>query len=78
MIVKTIPDMKSIINFLHAPSSIYKSMTKGEVILTHIVCILLCLVVGMAETHPAAAFLIAALIGGIVFLTKTAPNENDQ
>ena len=75
MIVKTIPDMKSIINFLHAPSSIYKSMTKG---VTHIVCILLCLVVGMAETHPAAAFLIAALIGGIVFLTKTAPNENDQ
>ena len=78
MIDKTMPDMKSIINFLHAPSSIYKSMTKGEVILTHIVCILMCLVVGMAENHPVAALIIAALIGCIVFLTKTAPNESDQ
>ena len=33
--------MKSITNYLNAPSSIYKSFTKGAVILTNIVCILL-------------------------------------
>ena len=40
--------MKSITNYLLAPSSIYKSVTKGAVILTHIVCILLCIVVAIA------------------------------
>ena len=70
--------MKTITNYLNAPSSIYKSVTKGAVILTHIVCILLCLVVAMAETHPVAATFITTIIGGIVYLTKTTPNEGKQ
>ena len=64
--------MKSITNYLLAPSSIYKSVTKGAVILTHIVCILI------AETHPVAAIFITSIIGGIVYLTKTTPNESNQ
>ena len=70
--------MKSITNYLNAPSSIYKSVTKGAVILTHIVCILLCVVAAIAEYHPVAAIIITAIIGGIVFLTKTTPTENKQ
>ena len=57
--------MKSITNYLLAPSSI-------------IVCILLCIVVAIAETHPVAAIFITSIIGGIVYLTKTTPNESNQ
>ena len=70
--------MKSISNYLNTPSNIYKSVTKGVVILTHIICTLLCIVVAIAETHPMAAIFITAIIGGIVFLTKTTPSENKQ
>lgn len=70
--------MKKITNFLLAPSSIYKSVTRGAVILTHIVCILLCIVVAIAEAHPIGAIFITAIIGGIVFLTKTTPDESDK
>ena len=68
--------MKSITNYLNAPSSIYKSFTKGAVILTNIVCILLCLVVAVAETHPVAAILLTTLIGAIVFAAKSSANDN--
>lgn len=68
--------MKSITNYLNAPSSIYKSFTKGAVILTNIVCILLCLVVAVAETHPVAAILLTTLIGTIVFAAKSSANDN--
>lgn len=68
--------MKSITNYLNAPSSIYKSFTKGAVILTNIVCILLCLVVAVAETHPVAAILLTTLIGAIVFAVKSSANDN--
>ena len=71
-------NMKNIINYLHAPSSIYKSVTKGAVILTNIVCMLLCFVAAIAETHPVAAIFITSIIGGIVYLTKTTPNESNQ
>ena len=70
--------MKSISNYLNAPSNIYKSVTKGAVILTHIVCTLLCIVVAIAETHPLAAIFITALIGVIVFLSKATTNEKNQ
>ncbi len=52
-LIKEDENMKSITNYLLAPSSIYKSVTRGAVILTHIVCILLCIVVAIAETHPS-------------------------
>ena len=68
--------MKSITNYLNAPSSIYKSFTKGAVILTNIVCILLCLVVAVAETHPVAAILLTTLIGAIVFAAKSSAHDN--
>ena len=68
--------MKSITNYLNVPSSIYKSFTKGAVILTNIVCILLCLVVAVAETHPVAAILLTTLIGTIVFAAKSSANDN--
>ena len=70
--------MKSITNYLNAPSCIYKSVTKGAVILTHIICILMCIVVAIAETHPIAAIFVSILMGIIVFLTKTTPGESDQ
>ena len=70
--------MKSISNYLNAPSNIYKSVTKGAVILTHIVSTLLCIVVAIAETHPLAAIFITALIGVIVFLSKATTNEKNQ
>ena len=70
--------MKSISNYLNAPSCIYKTVTKGAVILTNIVCILLFLVAGLAEKHPITALFIATLIGIIVFLTKTTPNKNNH
>lgn len=77
-LIKEDENMKSITNYLLAPSSIYKSVTRGAVILTHIVCILLCIVVAIAETHPVAAIFITSIIGGIVYLTKTTPNESNQ
>lgn len=69
--------MKSISNYLNAPSCIYKTVTKGAVILTNIVCILLFLVVGLSETHPVVAFIITAVIASIVFLTKSR-NKGDK
>lgn len=69
--------MKSISNYLNAPSCIYKTVTKGAVILTNIVCILLCLVVGLSETHPMAAIFITAVIASVVFLTKSR-NKGDK
>lgn len=70
--------MKSITNYLNAPSCIYKSFTKGAVILTNIICILMCLVAAMAESHPIAALAITSLIGIIVFLTKTTTKQKDS
>ena len=70
--------MKSITNYLNAPSCIYKSFTKGAVILTNIICILMCLVAAMAESHPVAAILVTTLIGAIVYMTKTTPNRTSE
>lgn len=70
--------MKSITNYLNAPSCIYKSFTKGAVILTNIICILMCLVAAMAESHPIATLAITSLIGIIVFLTKTTTKQKDS
>ena len=70
--------MKNLVNYINAPSSIYKSMKKGAVILTNIVCALLCLVAALAEKHPFTALCITTIIGVIVFLAKATPNKNNQ
>ena len=70
--------MKSITNYLNAPSNIFKSVTKGAVILTHVVCILLLLVVALAETHPAAAIFISLVMGSIIYVTKTPAEKNNR
>lgn len=68
--------MKNLINYLNAPSCIYKYTTKGAVILTYIICTLMFLVVALAESYPFTALLIASLMGVIVYLIKSSNEKN--
>ena len=70
--------MKNLLNYLNAQSCIYKSTTKGAVILTNIVCSLFLLGAALVENHPLVALSIMALIGAGVYLMKTTPDRTSE
>lgn len=70
--------MKSITNYLNAPSNIYKSMSKGAVIMANLLCFLFCMVIALAETHTLTALCITAVIAAVVGYRKMTDKIDDE
>lgn len=68
---------KQLLNYLNGKSSLYKSMTRMEVMATFFFCLVIFLIIGTVESHTEIAISLTALLC-IVWLRNTNTSKEEK